>query len=195
MCEKFMLSEIVFVINAPPLSLKKPDLYDSEFTDSELSTHIKSISDSFFLSNQFRKHYIVYFLTEISGDSYIIEFKGNELRFLGPSFFSAGHLLLRAKNHIMNPDSKNGKLTPGIRVYKRDIGWIFEKYKESKWFQVINTLESTRSHKIDLNSKNVFFFGFGDNVEFNKEIFTLSLGFIEMDEQIIILNHILESGN
>ena len=188
-----MPSEIVFVINAPPLSFNKSSLYDSEFFNHELNPIIKSISDTFFLSNDFRKHYIVYFLTKIEGEPYQIVFKGDKLRFLGPSFFSAGHLLLRAKNHILYPNSKKGKLTPGLFVKKEDLDWIQEKYKESKWFYVQSTNDSERSNKIDLESDSiVFLFGFETNNDFKIQPSTLLLKSIELDEQIILTNYLLE---
>jgi len=188
------MSEIIFIINAPPLSFNKSDLYNPEFVDHRLNPFIKSIADSFFLSNHFRKNYRVYFLTEIEEKSYQIVFKGDELRFLGPSFFSAGHLLLRAKNHILDPNSKKGKLTPGILVQKRDIKLIFEKYEKCKWYQIEAFKGSEKNTKLDLTSEtNVFLFGFENITEFNGNITKLSLESIDMDEQIIIINYMIEN--
>ncbi len=188
------MSEIIYIINAPPLSFDKSDLYNPEFVNNSLNPFIKSISDSFFLSNNFRKHYTVYFLTEIEGEKYQIAFKGEELRFLGPSFFSAGHLLLRAKNHIMDPGSKKAKLTPGISVQKRNIKNIFEKHKGGKWFQIEARKDEEKPTKIDLVSDtNIFLFGFENSTEFDVQITKLSWGSIEIDEQIIITNYKIES--
>ncbi|MCE7741157.1 MAG: hypothetical protein GOP50_01745 [Candidatus Heimdallarchaeota archaeon] len=188
------MSKIIFVINAPPLSFNKTDLYNPEFVDNRLNPYIKSIADSFFLSNHFRKDNTVYFLTEFEGDSYQIVFKGDELRFLGPSFFSAGHLLLRAKNHIIDPNSKKGKLTPGISVNKRNIKWIFEKYKESKWYQIEDFEDLAKDIKLDLTSDTcIFLFGFENIADFGGKITKLSLGSIDIDEQIIITNYMIES--
>ena len=188
------MSEIVFVFNAPSLSFNKSDLYKNEFINSNLHPFVKAISDSFFLSNDFRKNHTAYFLTSIEGKPYQIIFKGNELRFLGPSFFSAAHLLLRAKNHILYPDSKKGKLTPGLSVQKQDIEGICEKYPNGKYF-LIDSSEITENYsKLTQKSDTmIFLFGFSDKEILDKEYEKIFLNDLEIDEQVIILNYQLES--
>ena len=192
-CEDFM-SEIIFVIKAFPISFNKSDLYTKEFIDNKSNFVIKSISDSFFLSNDFRKNYTIYFLSELEGNSYLIVFKGDELRFLGPSYFSAAHLLLRVKNNILYPNSKEGKLTPGISIHKHTIKWISRNYKESKWFKIGTSMELSENIKDVLSpTSNIFLFGFDNTPDIDIEITDVSFGPLEIDEQIIMTNYMIES--
>ncbi len=188
------MSKTVFIINAPSFSFDKPDLYSTEFSHNKLNQYIKAIADSFFLSNHFRKNNLVYYCTDFGGESYQITFKGDELRFLGPSFFSAGHLLLRAKNHIINPDSKKGKLTPGISVHRRKMEWVFDKYRNERCFQIIASKTISKNISLNMSSNsNVFFYGFENLSELENKITKRSLGPLDIDEQIIMTNFMIES--
>ena len=188
------MSEIVFIFNSPSLSFTKSDLYDNEFIKSNLHSFVKAISDSFFLSNNFRKNYTVYFLTNFEGDFYQITFKGDELRFLGPSFFSAAHLLLRAKNHIMYPHSKKGKLTPGLSIQKQNIKGIYDKYPNSKYFLIENSEITDNCKELTQKSDSmVFLFGFNEGEILEREFEKICLKDLEIDEQVVILNYLLES--
>ena len=116
------------------------------------------------------------------------------MRYLGPSFFSAAHLLLRAKNHIINPTSKNGKLTPGLSVIDQNSEWIFDKHNNDKIILVSSSSENTDmslNHGIQQNK--VFAFGFRKlPLSIDSEI--LHLKELDIDEQVIWLNYLLESG-
>lgn len=188
------MSKITYIFNSPPLSLNKEDLYKEGSIDNKILPYIKAISDAFFLSNNFRKHLTVVFLTEIDDAPYQIVFKGSELRFLGPSFFSAAHLLLRAKNHILNPKSKAGKLTPGITVLKQDIQGIIKEHEYSNWYMVESNTTIDRNSVINTKENyKVFLFGFIDNGKFGDSIEKLFLRTLEIDEQVIIINYLIES--
>lgn len=188
------MSEIIYVFNAPSLSLKKVDLYKEDSINCELHPFIKALSDAFFLSNNFRKHLTAFFLTEIEGIPYQIIFKGSELRFLGPSFFSAAHLLLRAKTHILYPASKSGKLTPGISIQRQDIEGIIKNYENNKWYLVENTTKTEDNSKINVQLDSYgFLFGFKNNIQFKDKIEKLTLRTLEIDEQVIIINYLTES--
>jgi hypothetical protein len=182
-----------FVINAPPLSFSKSDLYLQNSKINLMGPFIKAISDAFFLSNQFRKNNFVYYCTEFKNTQYIVTFNGETLRYLGPSFFSAAHLLLRAKNHIKDSKARSGKLTPGLSVYKENINWIFERHTNDIWINIIKDAFMTEEHPLtSLKSSYVFFYNFEDKIPNHKAI-KLSLGPLDIDEQIILTNYFIES--
>ena len=160
---------------------------------SQVSPYIKAISDAFFLSNNFRKNLCLYFCTSFKNESLIIAFDGSSLRYLGPSFFSAAHLLIRVMNHMTSPTSKQGKLTPGISVHKKRLDWILEKHSKDNWIQVTQ-LDEQEKHPINfsLSSPVLFLFGFNDIV-LEKIEQKISWGPIEIDEQVILTNHYIES--
>ena len=114
------MSKTHFIIFAPPAHLfEKNDIYTPFSRFSYIhGTYIKAIADCFFLSNKFRFNNTLHYYTFFKNSTYIISFDGKKLRYLGPSYFSASNLLLRALTHIVNPRSKKGKLTPGLSVEK-----------------------------------------------------------------------------
>jgi tRNA pseudouridine-54 N-methylase len=187
------MSKLFFILNAPPLSFTKNNLYEKDSKLNESAPFIKAISDSFFLSNQFRKNLFLYYITSFEGNPYVITFEGNKLRYLGPSFFSAAHLLLRAKNNIINPNSKNGKLTPGLSIIDQSSEWIFDKHKNDKIILVISSSENTEtSMNQSIQQSKVFGFGFKKlPLSIDSEI--LLLKELDIDEQVIVLNYLLES--
>jgi len=181
-----------FVFNALALTFDKSDLYSSEFLLEPNGSYIKAISDSFFLSNQFRKNLSLYFCTSYNSKPFIVKFDGNSLRYLGPSFFSAAHLLLRAKNHIINPNSKGGKLTPGLSVFEGTIKWILEEHVEDIKILVTDSIDKNDGISISPNSSSVLFlFGFKEFPE-GDEISQISWGSLRIDEQVILTNHYIE---
>lgn len=180
-----------FVFNAPPLSLTKSDLYSTENVLGEEGIFIKSISDAFFLSNAFRKSLSIYYCTSYRAKQYTVIFDGEKLRYLGPSFFSAAHLLLRAVNHIIDPTSKNGKLTPGLSIVEASFEWVIEKHLEDRCIKVIKTNEVSSDHRKKITAANVFLFGF-DNINLPDKYGVVSLGPIDLDEQVILTNYDLE---
>jgi hypothetical protein len=182
-----------FVINAPPLSFSKSELYLQNLKINSMGSFIKAISDAFFLSNQFRKNNFVYYCTEYKKTQYIVTFNGETLKYLGPSFFSSAHLLLRAKNHIKDSKSRSGKLTPGLSVYKKNTNWIFEKHAEDIWINIIRD-DSVIEEQPLINSKSsyVFFYNFESKIP-NRKAIKLSLGPLDIDEQVILTNYYIES--
>ena len=182
-----------FVINAPPLSFSKFELYLQNSKINLMGPFIKAISDAFFLSNQFRKNNFVYYCTKYKNTQYIVTFNGETLRYLGPSFFSAAHLLLRAKNHIKDSKSRSGKLTPGLSVYKESTNWIFEKHAEDIWINIIKNDYITEKYPLTSSkSSYVFFYNF-ENKNLNNKAIKLSLGPLDIDEQVILTNYFIES--
>ncbi len=182
-----------FVINAPPLSFSKSELYLQNSKINPMGPFIKAISDAFFLSNQFRKNNFVYYCTEYKKTQYIVTFNGETLKYLGPSFFSSAHLLLRVKNHIKDSKSRSGKLTPGLSVYKKDTNWIFEKHTKDIWINIIKSDSITEEYLLtDSKSSYVFFYNFEDKIPNHKAI-KLSLGSLDIDEQVILTNYFIES--
>jgi hypothetical protein len=189
------MSQHYFVLNSPPISFSKSDLYKRSENMSQISPYIKAISDAFFLSNSFRKNLCLYFYTRIKKEPTIISFEGSSLRYLGPSFFSAAHLLIRAINSRTNPNSKKGKLTPGLSVYEEELDWILEKHTEHTWVQVSNTdKQEELPSNVSLASPVLFLFGF-DNVKLEKIEHKISWPTLEIDEQVILTNHYIESVN
>jgi len=182
-----------FVINAPPLSFLKSDLYTQNLKFSSMGSFIKAISDAFFLSNQFRKKNYLYYCTKYKNTQYIVTFNGETLKYLGPSFFSAAHLLLRAKNHIKDSKSRSGKLTPGLSVYKENTYWIFEKHSKDIWINVIKDDNIIGEHSlVSSRSSYVFFYNF-ENKILNQKAIKLSFGPLDIDEQVILTNYFIES--
>ena len=187
------MSRYYFIINAPPLSFSKSELYQQNLKINSMGSFIKAISDAFFLSNQFRRKNFVYYCTKYKNTPYIITFDGETLKYLGPSFFSAAHLLLRAKNHIKDSKSKSGKLTPGLSVHKKGVDWILEKHTKDAWINVIKDDIITEIHPSDnLESSVVFFYNFEDKTQNHKTI-NMSLGPLDIDEQVILTNYFIES--
>jgi len=181
----------VIVVKALPLDFSKNDLYKNQEKFKQLGKYIKSIPDAFFLSNNFRSDRIVHFCTMISNKPYIVTFYGPELKYLGPSFFSAGHLLLRAQSHVKNPSSKEGKLTPGLRVKKGTFKSLLEeRYKEGfSWYQIVQRKEKLFPKKIEKNQSILLLFGFEPNeLDSSANITKISFGDIDIDEQIILAN-------
>lgn len=186
------MSSCIFILNAPPLSFTKLDLYSTKFAFNTTGSFIKAISDTFFLSNEFRKQNLLYYCTEYNSKSFIVVFDGRTIKYLGPSFFSAAHLLLRAKNHINNPHSKKGKLTPGLDVYNTSFENILEKHADKKLVQI---KESPKEKQISLSKsallQPVFLLGFKDIP--NKYNYSeISLGSLAIDEQIIVTNYFID---
>ena len=187
------MSQLFFILNAPSLSFSKVNLYEKKSILKDSAPFIKSVADSFFLSNQFRKHLFLYYCTSFQEKPYVITFDGSKLRYLGPSFFSAAHLLLRAKNHIINPNSRNGKLTPGISVFEQDSSWVFEQHKDGKIVQVVtSSKERDELSKDEVKQNNVFAYGF-EKLPLSIKTYTMYLKQLEIDEQVIIINYLLES--
>ncbi|UJG39804.1 MAG: hypothetical protein K9W45_08025 [Candidatus Heimdallarchaeum aukensis] len=189
------MSKNHFVIFAPPTPLfTKNDIY---IPFSRLSyihgTYIKAIADCFFLSNKFRFNNILHYYTLFKNNTYLISFNGKKLRYLGPSYFSASNLLLRALTHIVNPRSNKGKLTPGLTVEKIEeetLNHFQKRYKGKDIFLISNRTQAQKSD-IDnqLTHEAVFLFGYQKKEKNWKEIF---LGNIEIDEQMILLNYYLD---
>ena len=186
------MSQLFFILNAPSLSFTKTNLYEKKTELNESAPFIKSIADSFFLSNHFRKNLFLYYCTSFQGNSYTITFDGSSLRYLGPSFFSAAHLLLRAKNHIVNPSSRSGKLTPGLSVLKQNSNWLFEKHKDDKIVLVVSSEDNIVFSKEKIKHCNVFAYGF-EKLPLSIKSETLHLKQLEIDEQVIVTNYHLES--
>ncbi|MCK4972496.1 MAG: hypothetical protein KAS52_04190 [Candidatus Heimdallarchaeota archaeon] len=185
------MSPHFFVFNAPPFSLTKETLYSTEDSIKVEGMFIKAISDAFFLSNEFRKSLYLYYCTTHKSKPYIINFNGANLRYLGPSFFSAAHLLLRAINHIIDPTSKSGKLTPGLNIFEGSYEWILEKHIKDNCLKIIRTEMVSNNHQRKICESNVFLFGF-DNINLPKTYGEVSLGPIDIDEQVILTNYNLE---
>jgi len=187
------MSQLFFILNAPPLSFTKSNLYEKSTKLKESAPYIKSIADSFFLSNQFRRNLLIYYCTSYQGMSFVITFEGSKLRYLGPSFFSSAHLILRAKNHILDSNSRDGKLTPGISVLEQSSDWIFEKHKEDKIVQVISKCEKELEFSQEIaKHSNVFAYGF-EKLPLSINSKKLLLKHLMVDEQVIITNYLLES--
>ncbi len=182
-----------FVIKSNPLNINKKSIFDVSSQLHELGSYIKAISDTFFLSNNFRSDIILYFITRYQKTGYMVTFNGNDLRYLGPSFFSAAHLLLRAFTHTKEPRSKRGRLTPGLSIRKSTIKDIFNTHEDVKKFRVVRSKEIRVDNKLDNRSRNMFIFNYtgGDNNQFSD----LSLGNVEIDEQIILLNYYLDKSD
>lgn len=185
--------QIFFILNAPPLTFNKKDLYERESKIRESAPFVKAVADSFFLSNQFRKNHFLYYSTKIQGKPFVITFDGDNLRYLGPSLFSAAHLLLRVKNHILYPNSKKGKLTPGISVNEQNSDWIFEQHSEDKFIQVVASEENNLEFRLNnIKQSRVFTYGFEElpsSINFEK----MYVKNLDVDEQVIITNYLLES--
>ncbi len=182
-----------FVINAPPLSFSKSELYIQNSKINSMGSFIKAISDAFFLSNQFRRKNFVYYCTEYKNTPYIVTFNGETLKYLGPSFFSAAHFLLRVKNHIKDSKSRSGKLTSGLSVYKKNINWILEKHSKDTWIDVVKDNSITETHSLTRSkSPYVFFYNFEGKIPSHKAI-KLPLGSLDIDEQVILTNYFIES--
>jgi len=186
------MSSCVFVFNAPAISFSKTDLYSKDFSFEKTGSYIKAISDSFFLSNEFRKNNVVYYCTQYKEEPITIIFDGKTIRYLGPSFFSAAHLLLRAKDHIDNPNSKSGKLTPGLTVHKQPSEGVLEKFAEKELMKI------QRSSKIIITPQlescldtNVFLFGF-DKLPMKYRQIEIPLGPLAINEQVIMINYFLD---
>ncbi|MHA1302264.1 MAG: hypothetical protein ACTSQE_09395 [Candidatus Heimdallarchaeaceae archaeon] len=180
-----------FILFAPPISFSTTDIYSpfSPFSKT-FGSYIKAISDAFFLSNNFRHHNILHFCTQYKNEPYIITFHGKRIRFLGPSFFSAAHLVQRALNHIDNPHSKKGKLTPGLTVSQTSLEELKEKYNDKKWFH-ITSLEEKKEEPFQLIPNAVYCFGESNKVTeaFTKIVFNK----LNIDEQVIITNFLLDN--
>ena len=188
------MSQLFFILNAPSLSFTKANLYERKTKLNDSAPFIKSITDSFFLSNQFRKNLFLYYCTSFQGKPYVITFDGSELRYLGPSFFSAAHLLLRAKNHIVNPNSRSGKLTPGLSVLEQNSDWIFEKHKNDKIVLVVSSSEDKAEFSEEkAKQNNIFAYGF-EKLPLSTKSEIMHLRQLEVDEQVIVINYLLESA-
>lgn len=180
-----------FVFNAPHFTLTKGTLYSTEDSNKVEGNFIKAISDAFFLSNEFRKTLYLYYCTFYKSKSYTVTFNGSNLRYLGPSFFSAAHLLLRAVNHIIDPRSKSGKLTPGLNIIEGSYDWILEKHKKDNCLKIVRTENVSNNHQRQISESNVFLFGF-DNINLPDTYGKISLGPMDIDEQVILTNYELE---
>lgn len=189
-----LMAQQFFVIKCNPLNINKKSIFDVSSQLHELGSYIKAISDTFFLSNNFRSDIILYFITKYQETEYRITFNGNDLRYLGPSFFSAAHLLLRALTHTKQPRSKKGRLTPGLSIRKSTIEDIFNTHENIKKFRVVRSKEIRVDNKLDTRSQNMFIFNYtdGGNNQFSSD---LSLGNVEIDEQIILLNYYLDKSD
>ncbi len=189
------MSRYYFAINAPPLSFSKSNLYTKNENISQSNPYIKAISDAFFLSNDFRKNLCLYFCTSLKDKNTIIKFDGSTMRYLGPSSFSAAHLLIRAMNHLSNPTSKQGKLTPGLEVQEGSIEWVLEKHSKDKWVQITKSdYQMELDLEISMQSPVLFLFNF-ENLTSEKTIQKLSWGVVDIDEQVILTNHYIEGVN
>ncbi|NPD87127.1 MAG: hypothetical protein HGN29_00280 [Asgard group archaeon] len=187
------MSQYYFALNSPPISFTKSDLYSKNENMIQISPYIKAISDAFFLSNQFRKNLFLYYCTSFNNKSLIITFDGSSLRFLGPSFFSAAHLLIRVMKHIINPSSKQKKLTPGITIHNEESSWIFEKHSKDEWIQInYSNIQEKQLFKFSMSFPILFLFGF-DKIDSENIEHRISWGPLEIDEQIILTNHYIES--
>ena len=181
-----------FVIQAPPLSFTKRDIYTPFSSFSSMGQFIKAISDTFFLSNKFRFDNFLYFCTEYKQRSYVITFDGEKMRYLGPSLFSAAHLLLRVQAHIDNPNTKKGKLTPGLSVYQESFDLILEKHSKDNWIQFIPANVSDITN-LELSSKNIFIYGIANLLKIT-DIKKVYCGKLDIDEQVILTNYVLDQG-
>ena len=183
------MSSCTFIYNAPAISFSKKDLYSTDFAFGKTASYLKAISDSFFLSNEFRKTNVLYYCTQYEEEPIIIVFDGKTIRFLGPSFFSAAHLLLRAKNHIINPNSKSGKLTPGLTVIKQSPEWIFDKFIKEELILIQKSSIAIKMDQIKpyLDS-NVFLFGFA-KLPVRYQQIEIPLGPLTIYEQVIMINY------
>ncbi len=187
------MSRYYFALNSPAISFSKSDLYSKNEKMIQIGPYIKAISDAFFLSNQFRKNLFLYYYTSFDNKSLVITFDGSSLRYLGPSFFSAGQLLIRVMNHITNPSSKQGKLTPGLEVHKEESSWIFEKHSKDKWIQIsYSNIQDKLFSKFSMSFPILFLFGF-DKINTKNIEYNISWGPLEIDEQVILTNHHIES--
>lgn len=182
-----------FIISAPPLDFTKKDLYNNPEIFSRQGAYIKAIPDSFFLSNSFRHNLTLFYCTEIHEEEYSIIMEGSKLRYLGPSFFSAAHLLLRAKKHIENPLSKTGKLTPGLTVQRSSFRDIIAEVNDLKTiFIALGQSRNYEEQEAQLRKKNfdTFVFGYVSNTYKAEEQFlTVSFGQLNIDEVIILTNY------
>ena len=185
------MSSHFFVFNAPPFSLTKGILYSTEDSIKAEGMFIKAISDAFFLSNEFRKSLDIYYCTTHKSKPYTVTFNGANLHYLGPSYFSAAHLLLRAINHIINPTAKSGRLTPGLNVFEGSYEWILEKHTKDNCLKLIRTDVVSDNYQRKICEANVFLFGF-DNINLPKTYGEVSLGPLDIDEQVILTNYNLE---
>lgn len=181
-----------FIINAPPFSLTKNNLYTSKNSLECEGTYIKAVSDAFFLSNNFRKNLMLYYCTSYNSESYIVGFDGSKLRYLGPSSFSASLLLLRAKNYLIDPKRKSGKLTPGLEVIRDSVSWVLEKFPKEKMLIIKKEKKVSPNYQKKIADSNTFLFGF-EGIELSKEYNSTSLGPIDIDEQVILTNYTLET--
>jgi tRNA pseudouridine-54 N-methylase len=189
------MSRYYFAINAPPFSLSKLNLYTMNKNVNQVNPYIKAISDAFFLSNDFRKNLCLYFCTSFEDKNLIVKFDGSILRYLGPSSFSAAHLLIRAMNHLSNPTSKKGKLTPGIEVREEGIDWILDNHYKNKWVQITKSnYQMEKNMEFSTLSPVLFFFNF-NHLKSEKIIHKISWGPLDIDEQVILTNHHIESVN
>ncbi|MHA1686363.1 MAG: hypothetical protein ACTSYD_08105 [Candidatus Heimdallarchaeaceae archaeon] len=182
-----------FIIFAPTLDFTKQDLYNNPERFYEQGQYIKSISDAFFLSNHFRHNLTLFYYTCINNENYTIALDGSKLRYLGPSFFSAAHLLLRAKRHIKDPSSKAGKLTPGLSVRKTTAEEVLDSVHLSKATFITNKSErnnSLNNWQIEITQIDTFLFG---NIpkEWYNILPTISFGPLFVDEQVILTNYYL----
>jgi hypothetical protein len=188
-----LMSRYYFALNSPPISFTKSDLYSKTEHVIQISPYIKAISDAFFLSNKFRKNLFLYYCTSFNDKQLIITFDGSSLRYLGPSFFSAAHLLIRVMNHITEPNSKQGKLTPGLSILNEEVSWIFEKHSNDKWVQIdYSDMHENQIKNLSKPFPILFLFGF-DKIESENIEYKMSWGSLEIDEQIILTNHYIES--
>ncbi len=185
------MSTHFFVFNAPPFSLTKRTLYSTEDSTKVEGKFIKAISDAFFLSNEFRKSLYIYYCTTYKSKPYTVTFNGANLRYLGPSFFSAAHLLLRAINHIIDPTSKSGKLTSGLNIIEGSYEWILKKHIKDNCLKIIRIETVSDNIKRKICESNVFLFGF-DNINLPETYEIATLGPIDIDEQAILTNYNLE---
>ncbi len=185
------MSPHFFVFNAPPFSLTKETLYSTEDSIKLEGKFIKAISDAFFLSNEFRRSLDIYYCTTHRSKPYVVKFNGANIRYLGPSFFSAAHLLLRAIKHTIDPTSKSGRLTPGLNIFEESYEWILEKHIKDNCLKIIRTEMVSNNHQRKICESNVFLFGF-DNINLPKTYGEVSLGPIDIDEQVILTNYNLE---
>ncbi len=186
----------IFAFFAPPFTFTKDDLYSSS-SSNPICPFIKAVSDCFFLSNHFRHDYDVYFFTTLNSLSYVIVFRGQKIRYLGPSYFSAAHLLLRAINFLGKPRSRTNKLTPGLSIYPFAIDDFLSKHKD-KTITALSTnpsfplLASFSPDSLLLSDLFLFNFPFSSSLS-TFDVF--SCPHLCIDEQVIFVNYLLDKGD
>ncbi|MHA1707636.1 MAG: hypothetical protein ACTSX6_07040 [Candidatus Heimdallarchaeaceae archaeon] len=178
------------IINAPPIDFSKSDLYSNSKKMRIIGPFIKAVSDAFFLSNNFRKNLIVDFCTQYESCDYVISFNGSKIKYLGPSFFSAAHLLLRAVRHIVNKNSKAGKLTPGITIKQKNLEELYHIYNEKKWVSIKITNNFREDLIKEISKYSVFLYN-APKESLTIQTEEICLGVLSIDEQIILTNYYL----